>query len=822
MGESIGKYELLGQLGTRGSDTVYRARDARMGRTVAIRVLGDAARNPAARSRFVDAARAFEQLSHPHVATLFDVGEDREHLYLVYEFVPGERLSDLAAGRPLNLRRAVDVCTQVAAALAEAHACGLQHGGLTLSSIVVTPKGHVKVLDFGLPAWSRPLGDARDDIFALGAILYHLLTGRPPFESTSLSEMAVLAAQSTAPPPSSFTADIPVALDAIVARAMARNPKDRYDHAATLAADLRSALSSVLEHDARHEMTRVMESGPRHAGLWRLLFLLVLLASALAVTGWTLRERAAGMWAAQFGPTPPPIIAVVPFATGATDGSRESAGPGMAEEIALRLGHLHGVTLKGSASMRSFSGRPLVAIAAETGASMVVSGSVGPGPDGWSTIYVTVVLVNGRDGRALWSHRYEGPDTEVVAIQARIASDLAARLGLAGPPSASNARAALRLTNPEAYDTYLQGLDARAAGDLGRASRLFQAAVDEDPGLVEAQAALVQALYATVAFDSSAPDTAVFQRIRRIAEEAATADPDLAPAQLAMGLAADNLHDAFQHLRRAIELNPSLPQAYLAAADVIRDVDPARSTRFARKAAELDSRLVAAIYQEAAAALSTGSRQSVLPIVARGQAFAPSLPAWDALRQRILLTEPNREHRVTATRSVSDFAPGSLIRALAFLEEGRPAEAVNLLGIVTRMNPAFCEAGAILAGINLQSGSLVEASRQAREILAAARAATDQAPLVRCAALAAASMRDADEAAFWVQRAATDPRALRMWGATSAVLSPLPAIRQHLFPWSNLVTSTRFGHAVASLESAVVRARVDAAKTFNGLEGNQQ
>jgi len=154
MSEIIGHYEILGLLGAGGFGTVYRARDTRVGRTVAVRVLGDTSFDATRRATFLDAVRPFTEISHSHIATLFEAGEHRGCAYLVYEFVPGERLGALSAGRPLNLRRALDLMTQVADGIAEAHSFGLHHGALTPTSIAVTPKGHAKVLDFGSEAWS--------------------------------------------------------------------------------------------------------------------------------------------------------------------------------------------------------------------------------------------------------------------------------------------------------------------------------------------------------------------------------------------------------------------------------------------------------------------------------------------------------------------------------------------------------------------------------------------------------------------------------------------------------------------------------------------
>lgn len=852
MPETIAHYEVLDLLGTGGWGTVYRARDTRVGRTVAIRVLGDTSGSHARRARFIESAQAFTEVSHPHVATLFDVGEHDACAYLVYEFVPGERLGALAGGRPLNLRRALDLCTQVADGLAEAHAFGLVHGALTPGTIVVTPKGHVKVLDFGLSAWRPGAGahqtaarladrgaalgpgavgylapeqvlglpaDFRADLFSLGVILYELLTGRQPFDVADPAETGVRIVQHTPPPPSRIQADVPPAVDLIVARATAKDVDDRYDSAATFAADLRAASSLVLQRETAADIAPPVVYAPARPPLWRTFVLLSLLVAALAVTGWTLRDSLRETWSRYFGARLTPVVALMPFSVADKHASRAYVGSGMAEEVARRLGQIPGMTVKGRSTIRAQAGKPPVTVAADAKASLVVTGSVGPGPSGWSTLDLRVELADGQDGRSLWSRRYTSPARDIGAVHARVARDVAERLGIALAPSAAQDRSALRLVDPDAYDAYLQGRDALAAGDTAKATMLFENAIMGDPSLVEAQAALVEALYYTAVFDVRVGYAGVLQRLQQTAEEAETADPDLATVQLARGLSASTLHESFEHLRRAIELDPSYANAYLAVADILRDIDPARAMRFARRAAEFDPGQPLAIYQQAAAALALGQYAETLTAVARGQALAPAAPWWDALRLRVMLARPALDRGgATTARGGSDFVPGAVVRAALLAAEGRRADALGILGIVVRVNPGSCHPRALLVGLTLQDGRRAEAQRMADEIQQAALSAGDQAPWARCAAMAAASIGDAGRAAFWIGRASADERALRLWNATNAVLSPQAAIRQQTYPWSNVIGNAAVSYAVASMESALVRARADAAKVLEGLD----
>src|SRR5262245_29060203 len=160
--ETLGQYRVLDRIGAGGMGEVYRARDTRLGRTVAIKVLPEAVADDSdRRARFVREAQAAAALSHPNIAALYEIGEDRGRLFLVFEFVPGEPLRTVIGGRPLNPRRAVQFAMQIADALADAHSAGIVHRDIKPDNIIVTPKGNAKILDFGLATWTAG-GAARE------------------------------------------------------------------------------------------------------------------------------------------------------------------------------------------------------------------------------------------------------------------------------------------------------------------------------------------------------------------------------------------------------------------------------------------------------------------------------------------------------------------------------------------------------------------------------------------------------------------------------------------------------------------------------------
>ncbi len=323
MFETLGEYKILDRIGVGGIGDVYRGRDTRLGRTVAIKVVkpeiaGDAVR----RERFVRDARAASVLSHPSIAALYDIGEDQGALFVAFEFVPGETLRAEIAGRAMNPRRALELAVQMADALADAHAAGVVHGDLKPDNVIVTPKGRVKILDFGLSAWTNggaarvhaaaaptadaaaardtiaymspeqtigERGDHRTDIFSFAVMLFEMLTGRPPFAGADALPLQI--AQAVAPAPSSLNPAVPQEIDPIVQRALAKSLDQRSESAATIAAELRS-VEAILDERAtaaelQAEMVRPRRKKTRFPWLIAV-FVLIVLALALS---WLLLGR---------------------------------------------------------------------------------------------------------------------------------------------------------------------------------------------------------------------------------------------------------------------------------------------------------------------------------------------------------------------------------------------------------------------------------------------------------------------------------------------------------------------------------------------------
>src|SRR5688500_12664287 len=279
------RYEIGGVLGRGGMAEVHRGRDLRLGREVAVKVLRqDLARDPSFQVRFRREAQAAASLNHPAIVAVYDTGEDRTATgatpYIVMEYVEGDTLRDvLRREGPLPPERAMALAADICGALDFSHRNGIVHRDVKPGNVMITPQGTVKVMDFGIaravsdsaatmtstaavigtaqylsPEQARGEGvDARSDVYSMGCMLYELVTGAPPFTGDSPVSVAYQHVREDPRLPSSINPRIPAELDAILLKAMSKNPANRYQSAADMRSDLLRALAGQ-----RVEATPVM------------------------------------------------------------------------------------------------------------------------------------------------------------------------------------------------------------------------------------------------------------------------------------------------------------------------------------------------------------------------------------------------------------------------------------------------------------------------------------------------------------------------------------------------------------------------------------
>jgi eukaryotic-like serine/threonine-protein kinase len=615
-GSKLGPYEILAPLGAGGMGEVYRARDTRLGREVAVKVLPASFSQDADRlRRFEQEARAASALNHPNILTIHDVGQQDGAPYVVTELLEGDTLRGRLAGGPMSPRRALEHALQIARGLAAAHDRGIVHRDLKPENVFVTRDGRVKILDFGLAKLTEPAGvssqtnlptaapatdpgivlgtlgymapeqvrgkpaDARSDLFAFGAILYEMLAGRRAFHGDTAAD--TMSAILTKEPPelSATNRSVSPGLDRVVRHCLEKDPERRFHSAHDLAFDL-EALSDA--SGPLPPAVRPARSGKRIAVIAAAA---VVLLAAAAIRLW---RRASGASATLDS------VAVLPFVNASRNPDTEYLSDGITESIINSLSRLPELRVAARSSAFRYKGReddPQKA-GRELNVRAVVSGRV---LQRGETLSVQADLVDVANGSQLWGERYERKLADVLAVQEAIARDVSAKLrpGLSGE---QKARLRQRYTSStEAYQLYLRGRHAwekRTMAGLQEAAGFFQKAIDSDPTFALAYAGLADSYAVLPSYSLMAPVDA-YPRAKAAARKALEIDESLAPAHATLGLIlTDYDHDwsgAEAEFRRSIELDGNYPTSHFWYAQLLSGTGRSNeAVEQIRKARELD------------------------------------------------------------------------------------------------------------------------------------------------------------------------------------------------------------------------------------------
>lgn len=620
-GTRLGPYEIESAIGAGGMGEVYRARDTRLDRSVAIKVVSERlSEDPLALARLEREARAVAALSHPNILALHDFGREAGITYAVMELLDGEPLDRRLASEQLSWRAALEIAASIADGLASAHAKGIAHRDLKPANIFITRDGVVKILDFGLAkldpfrsevthagtvdaAATEPsalLGtvgymspeqvkgetvDHRADIFSLGCVLYEMLTGRRVFRGSSPAE--TLAAILRDPPHDLRDSgrSIPWRIDPIIRRCLEKNPDHRFQSARDLAFALRETLTEGLSQSSTAPTPILRTRRSRLAGYG----LLVILVGTGA--WWWLGGRIPDIGI----PARVPHIqslAVLPLTNLSSDREQEYFADAMTEELTTRLAKLGTWRITSRTSVMGYRGtqKKVPEIARELDVDAVIEGSVIR--DG-SRVKVTAQLIDGRSDRHLWADTFERELESVMAIQDDVARAIATEVDLKMTSEQSAGLSApSRRVLPAAFDAYVRGRhawDKRGESDLREAIRYFNQSLDADATYAPAYAGLADS-YGQLGYGSYiAPDDA-FPRASKAAREALKLDPALAEAHAALGYSLMyydwKFSDADAEFKRALELNPNNAIAHQWHAYLL--------TAMERPAAEAEGEIAAA------------------------------------------------------------------------------------------------------------------------------------------------------------------------------------------------------------------------------------
>jgi TolB-like protein/tetratricopeptide (TPR) repeat protein len=567
-GTRVGPYEVVALIGAGGMGEVYRARDTRLGRDVAIKVLpAGFASEPERLRRFEQEARAVAALDHPNILAIHDVGNHEGAPYLVTELLEGESLRERLSGGAMPVRKAVEFAVQIAQGLAAAHEKGIVHRDLKPGNVFVTAEGHVKILDFGIakliaprslrePAQATTLVEAteagtrlgtvgymspeqvrgeavdhRSDIFSFGCVLYEMLSGWSPFRRDTAPETMTAILHDEPPGLTGTVRHIPPALEAIVARCLEKSPEDRFQSARDLAHDLIATLPDT--GPAKPAAITAPKTKRRLVGL-ALAGVAVLVAAGVLV----LRLKPAGPSARAAGP---PKIVVLPFENlGLPEDAYFAAG--MTEEVTSRLANVQGlgVISRTTAVQYQHSRKTVRQIGAELGVDYVLEGSVRwdhtVGRD--SRVRITPQLIRVADDTHVWADRYDRVIADVFAMQSEVAANTVKAMGVALLPRERTALAEVSTNDLQAYDLYLRARELTDAGwakrDVEAALQMYQAAVDRDPRFAQALAGLATQ-HLSMYWDYFDRTRERVVRAKEAAERAVELRPDLPETHTALG-----------------------------------------------------------------------------------------------------------------------------------------------------------------------------------------------------------------------------------------------------------------------------------------------
>jgi serine/threonine-protein kinase len=603
-GRTVSHFRILEPLARGGMGVVYRAEDIRLERPVALKV-PFAARyfDPAAKQRFRQEARVAAALDHPNLCPVYETGETADgDLFYTMPLYEGETLkARLAREGRLPLAQALDVAAQLARGIGAAHQAGIVHRDLKPGNVMLLPAGAVKILDFGLAkasdlsltvSWAR-LGtvaymapeqlrghevDPRADLWALGVVLFEMVTGSRPFGGGHEIGVAHAILHEEPPRASALRDDVPAELDDVLHTCLSKDPAHRPRSADELATSL-----GGIRPD-------------RRAGLLRRLRRLRRRGAAIAATALLFGAGGVVLARRTGAATPAPVsLAVLPFDRLGDSASTQHLAVGLSDGIGSRLGRLRGVVTPSyvtTSIYRNSTASPQ-RIGAEQQVGAVLRGSVQRLDD---RVRVDAELLHSEDGTRLWSSRYERPASEMQEIQAEIVRSTAATLGIR-PTKGEREQLDRPLTaDAGAYDAYLQGRAIELAGrqrnawrpvpaeNIRRAVSLYTQARDLDPGFATARARL--ALMHTLSAATYDTSDGRREQARVEAEIALRGSPGLPEAREALAaywMLKGDAPKAIEELTPALDVSPNSADLRVALGGAL-----ASAGRFDEAVAEYD------------------------------------------------------------------------------------------------------------------------------------------------------------------------------------------------------------------------------------------
>ena len=567
-GRTLGHYRVADLLGKGGMGEVYLAKDLRLGRDVAIKVLPqDFAKNEDRVARFQREAKLLASLNHPHICTIYDIDEYNGHHFIAMELIEGRTLRQRMLQQPMKVDEILPLVLEVAEGLAAAHAKGMIHRDIKPANIFITATGHAKILDFGLAkllpelpsereekqvsglstetagdhltgsgmvigtvAYMSPeqaMGtelDARTDLFSLGVVLYEMVTGRLPFQGDTPAAQFNSLLHKTPASPARLNPDASGALERIICKMLEKDRKLRYQSAGDLLVDLKRLKQELTTGHA--DETSAIKVLPRL-----------------------------------------PSLAVLAFSNFSADKENEYFCDGLSEEIINAMCNIRDLRVAARTSAFAFKGKEvdIREVGEKLNVDTILEGSV---RKSGQRLRITAQLINVDDGYHIWSGQFDKEMKDIFDIQEEISLTIVDHLKLKLLKGEKEKILKRATEDPEAYECYLKGRyfwNRRYEKSFQRGLQYFQQAIEKDPGYALPYVGIADT-FATLGGFSYLPPHQAYARAKAAAQKALELDPDLTEVHATLGWIALfydwDWQKAEKHFLRAIQLKPEYALAH--------------------------------------------------------------------------------------------------------------------------------------------------------------------------------------------------------------------------------------------------------------------
>jgi len=648
IGQTFSHYRIIEKIGAGGMGEIYLAEDTKLNRKVALKFLPESlSADPEARERLLREAQAVSRLAHPNILTVFAVENDQGRDFIAMEYIAGATLNRAAEQKSWSIDDLIEIAVQIADGLRSAHEADIVHRDLKPSNILIDREGRARILDFGiakvkgaskLTKTGSTMGtvsylspeqaqgkdvDARSDLFSFGAILYELIAGRLPFSGEHEAAIVYAIANEEPEPLARFKKNVPDELQRIVTKCLAKDPRERYQSATDLVADLRA----LRRRQDTGKYTPVPERKSNRA--------LIYVGAAAVIL------LAAGVWFRPFKSAKPKqatardtiMLAVLPFQNlGSPDD--EYFASGVTEEILTDLAQVPGLGVISRTSTMKYKDHTesIKEIADELGVDYVLEASIQwdkSGPK--SRIRLHPQLIRAKDDVHVWAGKFDAVLDDIFKVQSSIAAQVAQNLSLALLPERANPESIKPTDNARAYQLYLEARGYASAwesgsNDRGKAIELFEEAIHLDSNFALAHAELSKTLSSRNFWDGT-PEYA--PRARSEALRALAIDPSLPQGKIALGQYYNLCEEQYE---KALALFEEVKFSGVDESEVLRQIGVVRMRQGEWEKAL--SNVEEAIKHDPMSEMALGSQYQILKFMRRYDAALRCLERLVALKSK--------------------------------------------------------------------------------------------------------------------------------------------------------------------------------------------